>query len=138
MIKDNNFYRIIGLAFIILTVIAVGVNVVRGQGKVIEGLTNNDSSIITDRDKIPDAVKSNNDKLSDSLLINKYRTTYEDTIIDLDKTVSLGIIKMLINSAETLSKDPNSSDAIEIIKSVNEMKKFRDSLNAAMTILDKE
>ena len=94
--------------------------------------------IITDRDKIPDAVKSNNDKLSDSLLINKYRTTYEDTIIDLDKTVSLGIIKMLINSAETLSKDPNSSDAIEIIKSVNEMKKFRDSLNAAMTILDKE
>lgn len=138
MIKENNLYRIVGLAFIILTVIAVGVNVVRGQGKVIEGLTNNDSSIITDRDKIPDVIKNNNDKLSDSLLINKYRTTYEDTIIDLDKTVSLGIIKMLINSAETISKDPNSSDAIKIIQSVNEMKKFRDSLNTAMTILDKE
>jgi hypothetical protein len=137
MIKDNDFYRIVGLAFIIITVIVVGVNVVRGQGHVIEGLTNN-SSIATDRDKIPDVVKSNNDKLTDSLLINKYRTSYEDTIIELDKAVSLGLVKMIINSAETISRDPNSSEAIKIMGHINEMKKFRESLNATITVLDNQ
>jgi len=137
MIKDNDFYRIVGLAFIIITVIVVGVNVVRGQGHVIEGLTNN-SSIATDRDKIPDVVKSNNDKLTDSLLINKYRTSYEDTIIELDKAVSLGLVKMIINSADTISRDPNSADTIKIMGQVNELKKFRESLNATMTVLDNQ
>ena len=91
----------------------------------------------TDKDKLSSAVDGNTDRLGDTLLISKYRSNYEDTILSLEKTIGLSIINEVINNAELISKDTISPDSIKAITNINQLALFRDSLNQAMTIVDK-
>ena len=133
MIEADDLYRIVGLAFIILIVVAVGTKMLKYQAKIVEGMT----SSSTDKDKIASAVSSNTDKLNDTLLPSKYRTSYEDTIINLEKAVGLALVSEVVNNAETISADPTTAAAQKAMASINTMETFRASLNQAMVILDK-
>lgn len=99
-----------------------------------EGLTNRNN---IDKDKIPDAVEMNVDKISDSLLISKYRSSYEDTIIQLEQAIGLSLLQQTIENAESISKNPISKKSQEMIEQINSLKTFRETLNEAMDILDK-
>lgn len=133
MIEADDLYRIVGLAFIILIVVAVGTKMLKYQAKIVEGMT----SSSTDKDKIASAVSSNSDKISDTLLPSKYRSSYEDTIINLEKAVGLALISEVVNNAETISADPTTDAAQKAMTNINTMETFRASLNQAMVILDK-
>lgn len=99
-----------------------------------EGLTNRNN---IDKDKIPDAVEMNVDKISDNLLISKYRSSYEDTIIQLEQAIGLSLLQQTIENAESISKNPISKKSQETIEQINSLKTFRETLNEAMDILDK-
>lgn len=133
MIEADDLYRIVGLAFVVLIIVAVGTKMLKYQAKIVEGMTT--SSI--DKDKIASAVSSNSEKLNDTLLPSKYRTSYEDTIINLEKVVGLAMLSEVINNAETISKDPTTEVAQKSMTNINTMESFRASLNQAMLILDK-
>ena len=133
MIEADDLYRIVGLAFIILIVVAVGTKMLKYQAKIVEGMT----SSSTDKDKIASAVSSNSDKISDTLLPSKYRSSYEDTIINLEKAVGLALVSEVVNNAETISADPTTDAAQKAMANINMMETFRASLNQAMVILDK-
>jgi hypothetical protein len=133
MIEADDLYRIVGLAFIILIVVAVGTKMLKYQAKIVEGMT----SSSTDKDKIASAVSSNSDKISDTLLPSKYRSSYEDTIINLEKAVGLALVSEVVNNAETISADPTTDAAQKAMTNINTMETFRASLNQAMVILDK-
>lgn len=90
----------------------------------------------TDKDKIADAVKSNTHTIEDKLLISKYRSSYEQTIIELEDNVSYALLSAVINNAEMISNNPTSSTAQSLINSINNLKTFRQTLNDAMKILD--
>lgn len=94
------------------------------------------SETTTDKDKIADAVKSNTTNIEDKLLISKYRSSYEQTIIELEGNVSYALLLAVINNAEMISNNPTSSKAQSIINSINNLKTFRQTLNDAMKILD--
>jgi hypothetical protein len=108
MIESEDLYKIVGLIVVIIFVVSIGAKMFSYQAKVIEGMTNSS----TDKDTISSAVSSNTDKLSDTLLASKYRSNYEDTIINLEKAVSVGILSEVINNAQTISSDPASSKAL--------------------------
>jgi len=133
MIEADDLYKIVGLIVVIIFVVSIGAKMFSYQAKVIEGMTNSS----TDKDTISSAVSSNTDKLSDTLLASKYRSNYEDTIINLEKAVSVGILSEVINNAETISSDPASSKARTAMSSINTMLTFRETLNQSMIILDK-
>ena len=133
MIEADDLYRIVGLAFIILIVVAVGTKMLKYQAKIVEGMT----SSSTDKDKIASAVSSNSYKISDTLLPSKYRSSYEDTIINLEKAVGLALVSEVVNNAETISADPTTDAAQKAMTNINTMETFRASLNQAMVILDK-
>jgi hypothetical protein len=133
MIEADDLYKIVGLIVVIIFVVSIGAKMFSYQAKVIEGMTNSS----TDKDTISSAVSSNTDKLSDTLLASKYRSNYEDTIINLEKAVSVGILSEVINNAETISSDPASSKALTAMSSINTMQTFRETLNQSMIILDK-
>jgi hypothetical protein len=133
MIEADDLYKIVGLIVVIIFVVSIGAKMFSYQAKVIEGMTNSS----TDKDTISSAVSSNTDKLSDTLLASKYRSNYEDTIINLEKAVSVGILSEVINNAETISSDPASSKARTAMSSINTMQTFRETLNQSMIILDK-
>ena len=133
MIDTDDLYKIVGLIVVIIFVVSIGAKMFSYQAKVIEGMTNSS----TDKDTISSAVSSNTDKLSDTLLASKYRSNYEDTIINLEKAVSVGILSEVINNAETISSDPASSKALTAMSSINTMRTFIETLNQSMMILDK-
>jgi hypothetical protein len=133
MIEADDLYKIVGLIVVIIFVVSIGAKMFSYQAKVIEGMTNSS----TDKDTISSSVSSNSDKLSDTLLVSKYRSNYEDTIINLEKAVSVGILSEVINNAETISSDPASSKARTAMSSINTMQTFRETLNQSMMILDK-
>lgn len=140
MISENDFYKFIGLAVVILLVVSVCARLFKVQTKVIEGMTigSSSSSSTTDKDKVADAVSSNNDSVDDELLVSKYRTSYEDTIVALEKNCSDYILSGVVNNAEAISKDPTSAENQKIISALNNLTTFRSTLNTAMVILDKK
>ena len=103
------------------------------QTRVIESMTVS----TVDSSAIATSVSSNTDKLNDTLLISKYRANYEDTIIQLEKAISIAILSEVVNNAVTISSDPISSDSLKAIANINQLKMFRESLNQSMIILDK-
>jgi len=133
MFEQESFYKYIGLIAIILIGLYVGQKVIKYQTKVVEALTSSSG----DPSGVTSTVTSNTDKISDTLLISKYRTNYEDTIIGLEKAVGLGILSEVVNNADAISADPTSSSSLSAIKNINELKSFRESLNQSMIILDK-
>lgn len=100
----------------------------------VEGFTANSK---TDRDNISEAIKTDANKQSDNLLISKYRTSYEDTIINLENMIGLSVLSETINNAEIISKNPISKESLIAISNINQLKQFKDTLNDAMQILDK-
>jgi hypothetical protein len=105
----------------------------------MEGMTGMSlNKTTTDKDKVPEAIKSNTNKVEDGLLIDKYTKTYEDTIIDLDANVDMFILEQVLKNAEQLSGDLGSDDNQKIISNLNSAKSFKDTLNHAIKVLDKK
>lgn len=129
----NEWYKFIGLAIVLYLILCLILKAYSYQKKVVENMT----STSTAKDSISGIVSSNSDVISDALLITKYRSDYEDTIINLEKAVGLGLLSEVINNAETISKDPVSTDSITAINNINSLRTFRESLNTSMIILDK-
>lgn len=129
----NEWYKFFGLAIIFLGVVYVYMKSCSYQRKIVEQMT----STPTSKDSIKGVVSNNSDLIIDALLISKYRNDYEDTIINLEKAVAFGLLSEVINNAETISKDPISSESISAINNINSLKIFRESLNTSMLILNK-
>ena len=129
----NEWYKFVGLAIVLYVILCLILKSYSYQKKVVENMT----SISTAKDSISGVVSSNSDVIGDALLISKYRSDYEDTIINLEKAVGLGLLSEVINNAETISKDPVSTDSITAINNINSLRTFRESLNTSMIILDK-
>jgi len=96
----------------------------------------NTTSNGTDKTNISSAVKSNTHTIEDRLLISKYRNSYEQTIINLESNVSFALLSAVVNNAESISKNPTSTDSQTMISNINNLKTFRSTLNDAMKILD--
>lgn len=122
-----------GLILIVYLCIRFVIKMYSYQTRVIETMTES----TMDKSTIATTVSANTDKLSDTLLISKYRTNYEDTIIQLEKAISTAMLSEVVNNAVNISSDPVSSDSLKAIATINQLKTFRESLNQSMIILDK-
>ena len=126
-------YKFIGLSVAIIVVVAIILKAFSYQVKIIEGMT----SSSTDKTNISTVVTNNTDQISDTLLVSKYRSNYEDTIVQLEKTIGLTMLSEVVNNAEAISKDAVSVGSIKAIANINALSNFRDTLNQTMIILDK-
>ena len=134
MITQDTLFKIIGGAIILLLLVGIFSRASVYQKQVVEAMT---SSPETDKSQLGTTVSSNSDKISDALLISKYRSNYEDAIIGLEKAVSLALVSEVVNNSETISADPISDDSMKAINNINALKTFRESLNTSMVVLDK-
>lgn len=137
--ESDDIYKYIGffvlvffLIYIVLRTMKFHFKIVNGFRNTIEGFTS------TDKDKVSDAIKSNTNKVSDSLLITKYLKAYEDTILELDTNINVYILSQVLQNAESISADPGSDESQKIITKINNTKMFIDSLNHSIKVLDKK
>lgn len=124
MVCYNNVYIIVGVVACL-----IGVMFLLSKSNIKEGFT--------DKNNISDVVKNDGNKLSDTILVSKYRTAYEDTIINLENIVGLSMLNETINNAELISKNPVSKESMDAIVNINNLKQFKETLNDVMVILDK-
>jgi hypothetical protein len=138
--EPDEIYKYLGFFVIVLFLIYIVVNTMKFQLKTVEGMVSGTSSggVATDRDKVPEAIKSNTTKIEDALLIDKYTKAYEDTIIDLDSHIDMYILDQIVNNAEAISSDPGTDANQTLITKINNAKAFKDSLNHAIKVLDKK
>jgi hypothetical protein len=142
--ESDDIYKYLGLFIVVLFLVYIVIKTMNFQLKMVEGfdvkgVTDSIGSVgTTDKDKVPDAIKNNTNKVSDSLLIDKYLRAYEDTIIDLDANIDMYILQQVLQSAEGISADPGSAASQAIITKINNAKAFTDSLNYAIKVLDKK
>ena len=140
--KQDEFFKIIGIIIVCFFIIYMAMKMFQLQTKVIEGLTNSDGTITTTpssgeagtASSYAAAIKAQVVKLQDELLIAKYRKDYEAVIINLDDYIGYLMIKQSLNIK--LNADTKSN--IEIINNLNILKSSKDSLNATMAFLDKQ
>ena len=143
----EKIYKYIGLGVIGIVLVYLILRTLKFQLNIIEGLTTTAATTTaslpaaspvdnTDIENAPLAINNNSTMVEDTLLINKYKSKYEDIIIELDKNVDFSILQTILKNAQTISANPTSNDSMKTIAIVNSLKAFKDSLNEGMTFMD--
>lgn len=104
-----------------------------------EGLENADSSISSNGEagnanSYAATIKALTVQLQDSLLISKYRTDYENIIINMDDYFSILMLKQVLN----LDPKADMKTNITVIAALNELSTAKKSLNEIMAFVDKQ
>ena len=133
-------FKLIGIVIVACFIIYMIIKMFQLQVRVVEGLTNQDSTIVNvsgeagTSSSYAAAIKAQVVKLQDELLISKYRKDYETAIINLDDYVSFLLLKQALN----LKTDGDVGNNMVAINNINSLKSAKDSLNVAMKFLDSQ
>lgn len=138
---NPDFIQIIGILIIAFIIIYLFMNTFV---KTREGLENADGTVTTtapvgngeagNAANYAASIKALTVQLQDSLLISKYRTDYENVIINMDDYFSFLILKQVLNMDPTADIKTNMS----VIAALNALSTAKKTLNEAMTFVDKQ
>jgi len=139
MLKEEEIYRYLGIFTVTLFFIYIVSCVLNTQNNIIEGLTNQKKSLNIQDDlfsNLDKHLKENNDRLSDSLLIKKYKTQYEDSIIEIDTNTELKILQLTILYGNALA-NKDDKEAKKYLEEINLLQNLKTSLKNTMKHVDK-
>jgi len=139
MLKEEEIYRYLGIFTLTLFFIYIVTCVLNTQNNIIEGLTNQKKPLNIQDDlfsNLDKHLKENNDRLSDSLLIKKYKTQYEDSIIEIDTNTDLKILQLIILYGNALA-NKDDKEAKKYLEEINLLQNLKASLKNTMKHVDK-
>jgi hypothetical protein len=139
MLKEDEIYRYLGIFTLTLFFIYIVSCVLNTQNNIIEGLTNQKKPLNIQDDlfsNLDKHLKENNDRLSDSLLIKKYKTQYEDSIIEIDSNTELKILQLTILYGNALA-NKDDKEAKKYLEEINLLQNLKASLKNTMKHVDK-
>lgn len=110
----------------------------KSQYTIIEGLENQSTNNIAANAKpFADSLKSVAVGKVDALLIPKYRTDYENAIINTDDYISALMLEQLLQMDMT-ENTKNTENNIDILTKISQLQSAKTSLNSIMTFVDKQ
>jgi hypothetical protein len=112
----------------------------KSQYTMIEGFVNKTSSSSSDNiaanaKPFADSLKSSTVSKVDALLIPKYRTDYENAIINTDDYISVLMLEQLLKMNMS---EKNDSNNIDILTKISELQSAKSALNKIMTFIDQQ
>jgi hypothetical protein len=139
----EDLFKMIGLFFAVLFLVYLAVKGMKLHFQVVEGLTNKsasekDESVGSfygeagDAASYAAAIKARSVQIQDGLLIDKYRSDYENILINMDDHLNLLALKEALN----LKKD--GPEHHEGIARINAYHNARTNLNHSMKFLDSQ
>ena len=151
-----NIVKTAGILFLVLVIVFVLIKSFKLQMNIMEGLTNpttttsttSATSTTTATNGIAGSaanyatqIKNMSIQLQDTLLVSKYRTDYENIIMNLDEYISLLMLQNVLSfnssSSSSSSSSSGSSDSnMSIIEKLNTLNSASSGLNAVMKYLD--
>lgn len=139
MLKEEEIYRYLGIFTLTLFFIYIVSCVLNTQNNIVEGLTNQKKPLNIQDDlfsNLDKHLKENNDRLSDSLLIKKYKRQYEDSIIEIDTNTELKILQLTILYGNALA-NKDDKEAKKYLEEINLLQNLKTSLKNTMKHVDK-
>lgn len=139
MMKEEEIYRYVGIFTLAIFLIYIVNRVLKTQNNIIEGLTNQKEPLNIQDDlfsNLDNHLKEHNDRLSDSLLIKKYKTQYENSIIEIDTNTDLKILQLTTLYGNALASK-NNEDARKYLEEINLLQNLKTSLKHTMKHVDK-
>ncbi len=147
MSNENDIYKYLGLAVVVLFVIYIIIKTLTFQANIVEGLTNqtetNDFALLENSaNTSAQNIKKQNDRLNDIISISKYRTDYENLLISLEEYTNIMMLSKVIDvgnmaSANGIGKNV-TPEIITHMDESNKLKSFVDTLNASMKYIDRK
>jgi hypothetical protein len=135
---SEDLLKILGIVVVVVFLLYLGSNALKlhlnMQRSIFEGLTNNtDSGIGGSAATYATDISQQMVALQDSLLIKKYKTDYENVILNLDEYIGLAMLQtaLLINP-----KDVTMPENIALLTNLNTLNAAKQSLNNVMTVVD--
>jgi hypothetical protein len=129
--------KVVGIVVIIGFLVFLAIKSLNIHMQVVEGLTNPDagnSGVASSSDDYAKALQDQAQKLQDTLLISKYRTQYENTIIHMEEYISLLMLKCVLNMNDGKNEDVN----MELVAKLNSLYNAKTALNDTMKFVDKK
>jgi len=141
-LTQKQFCEYLGYGVALLVIAYVTSQICLGQAKIMEGLiTKGDSDKEESLFKpveSKETLMERNEKLRHELYLSdgdgKHKSDYEDIIINLEEWADLETIK-IITDQKCCKGDLNRNS--KIVKQVNDLKSFKDSLEKSMAYLDR-
>lgn len=137
----EDLFKMIGLFFAVLFLVYLAVKGMKLHFQVVEGLTNKSANENKKDDSYGEAgdaasyaaaIKARSIQIQDGLLIDKYRSDYENILINMDDHLNLLALKEALN----LKKD--GPEHHEGIARINAYHNARTNLNHSMKFLDSQ
>ena len=134
----------VGMGVIILFAIYFVLKMGSLQTRVIEGLTSNSKTQKNVMDSMAEgdikALKSAIEKYSDNLLISKYKSDYEDMLIDFEQVIDYSLLTNLIVVSSMLGPEGlnigKGGITLHQLQILNELYTLKTNLNSTMDFLD--
>uniref|UniRef100_A0A6C0BBQ1 Uncharacterized protein n=1 Tax=viral metagenome TaxID=1070528 RepID=A0A6C0BBQ1_9ZZZZ len=135
---SEDLLKILGIIAVVLFLLYVGTNSwklhINMQKNIMEGLTNNGSNGIGgSAGTYATTVEQQATVLQDSLLIKKYKTDYENVIINMEEYLGLAMLETALQFSPTAGITPEN---LTILTNLNTMNAAKQSLNSVMTVVD--
>ena len=132
-LTSSKFFQYLGCALVILIVFYIVMSLCNYQLKLVETLTNMSSDSVS----TAATIKESTTKTLDTLLINKYRSNYEDIIINMNNWCDAEILRTIV-SGDIDCKNGCDDKFMKKIHTVNDLGNFKGYLNKSMGFLDKK
>ena len=128
---DDDMFKYLGLVVILAGVLFIVNKCFNTQKKIVEGLTDIASA---QPEKIVDDVRGKNEDIENSLLLDKYRSHYEDLLIQQNHNINLQILKNLIDHSNVLSE--GVEDSQPVMDHIQKLHAQKAILNNTMEFMD--
>lgn len=162
-IQNLTITHYIGIFVLVLFAIYIILKLATTQFKVVEGLVGGNRNGVNTPQSYMDILANGDDKtlrtgiekMNDSLLISKYKSDYEDVLIDLEEIINqnllyytlhiasnvdgkTGLLKFSNANANTNTKNGIETDGVslETLQTLNELYKYKENLNTTMKYID--
>jgi len=132
-LTSSKFFQYLGCALVILIVFYIVMSLCNYQLKLVETLTNMSSDSVS----TAATIKESTTKTLDTLLINKYRSNYEDIIINMNNWCDAEMLRTIV-SGDIDCKNGCDDKFMKKIHTVNDLGNFKGYLNKTMGFLDKQ
>ena len=136
-------FTYVGMIVVVLFGIYYVCKVMSVQGKVIEGLTSKKKSQKSVMDLMTEgdvkSLKSAIEKMSDTVLIGKYKSDYEDMLMDFEQVIDYNILLGIVSMSGGVETGGSiSTDTLGKIPLINELYSLKTNLNSTMDFLDSQ
>jgi hypothetical protein len=145
--NNDEILKFLGICVVVGLLVFYGVKFLRLQAQVLEGATNmtdgstsassSTNGIGGSASQYNTTIKAEVTKMQDTLLVPKYRSEYENVLLNLDDYLNLAMLKTSLSINLTHEIEPGRANPnIALLSSLKVLSDAKGTLNSIMKYLD--